>query len=167
MSTNEAAERLRVYARQLPGFPFDLLDAALASQRSAEATHLWVGDHGVATGGNVERSAGAAPIEHPLGEVGHILAHYAIDDEDWEALRPFIRSAGAAPTFAPEGWPLTSFSAGAAPLDVEVLTPLLKAELHRVQCMNAKHRSPFTGQCQSASNIARGLAARLSEGTDR
>ncbi len=95
MSTNEAAERLRVYARQLPGFPFDLLDAALASQRSAEATHLWVGDHGVATGGNVERSAGAAPIEHPLGEVGHILAHYAIDDEDWEALRPFIRSAGA------------------------------------------------------------------------
>ncbi len=40
MSTNEAAERLRVYARQLPGFPFDLLDAALAAERSAGAAPL-------------------------------------------------------------------------------------------------------------------------------
>jgi hypothetical protein len=151
MSTNEAAERLRVYARQLPGFPFDLLDAALASQRSAEATHLWVGDHGVATGGNVERSAGAAPIEHPLGEVGHILAHYAIDDEDWEALRPFIRSAGAAPTFAPEGWPLTSFSAGAATLDV-----LREAFSDFDPCH----------ECDNAEKAWAALA-RLSEGTDR
>ncbi len=37
--------------------------ALQAATRRAGAAHLWVGDHGVATGGNVERSAGAAPID--------------------------------------------------------------------------------------------------------
>lgn len=44
----------------------------------------------------------------------------------------------------------------ARPTDAEVT-----AELHRVLCMNAKHRSRFTGQCSAGPNIARGLRARL------
>jgi hypothetical protein len=49
-----------------------------------------------------------------------------------------------------------------AGLDVERLTDeLVQSEIHRVLCMNAKHRSPFTGQCQSGGNIAHGLRARL------
>ena len=38
---------------------------------------------------------------------------------------------------------------------------MVRAELHRVLCMNAQHRSRFTGLCRSAPNIARGLRSRL------
>jgi hypothetical protein len=41
----------------------------------------------------------------------------------------------------------------------------VKAELHRVLCQNAKHRSRFTGECQAAPNIARGLRAALLQET--
>jgi len=52
-----------------------------------------------------------------------------------------------------------------SPVDVERLAPLVKDEIHRVFCLNAKHRSPFTGLCRgdAAHNIARGLVARLAE----
>ena len=44
----------------------------------------------------------------------------------------------------------------ALPTDEQV-----KAELHRVLCQNAHHRSRFTGECRAAPNIARGLRSAL------
>jgi hypothetical protein len=34
---------------------------------------------------------------------------------------------------------------------------MVERELHRVLCMGAKHRSPFTGECRAAPNIAHGI----------
>ncbi len=58
------------------------------------APHLWVGDHGVATGGNVppsERSAGAAPLDvDVLGETLDFLDGAARIADD---LRPLLDAA--------------------------------------------------------------------------